>query len=78
MGISEVLLSVAGLGGLAVLIWAVRSVKRWGAAEYKQQQAEKDRDEALQVIERIEKAKGAVSRLTDDLRAKLRKRYNIK
>ena len=42
----EVLYSLLGIGGLAVLIWCIRSVKRWGAAEYKEDAAIKQREAA--------------------------------
>lgn len=42
MAISSVLYSLFGLGGLAALIWVVRSIKAWGNAEYKKEEAEED------------------------------------
>lgn len=47
--LDTVLYALYGLGGLGLVglvVWTVRSVKRWGAAQYKAEQAEKERDAA--------------------------------
>lgn len=48
----EILYSFMGFGGLAVLIWVVRSIKRWGAADAKKAEAEKERDAARENLDR--------------------------
>jgi len=35
-----------GVGATATLIWIVKSIKRWGAAESKKEHAERERDAA--------------------------------
>jgi hypothetical protein len=37
----EIIYAVGGLSVFAVLVWAVRSIKRWGASDYKRNDAEK-------------------------------------
>jgi len=48
-----ILYSLLGLGGSGLLIWAVFSIRKWGAAEAEKKQAEKDRDNAQENAERL-------------------------
>lgn len=57
----EALYALGGFGALAVLVWAVRSIKRWGAAKYKLDEAEKK----LEGIENAKKIHDRVSRDND-------------
>lgn len=68
MSITAFLYSILGLGGLAALIYVVRSIKQWGAADIKTEQAEKERDDAN------ENAKDLANRprTIDDTRNRLR------
>lgn len=67
--ISAVLYSVLGLGGLAALIWVVRSIKQWGNAELEKDIAEK-KAEAGEIRNEIEDNVIKLSPLDKRLRLK--------
>lgn len=62
----EALYAFGGLGGLAILIWVVRSIKRWGAAEHKLAQSEKEKKTLQQDVENIKDAKAIHDRVERD------------
>lgn len=68
----EALYALGGLGGIAVLVWIVRSIKRWGAAEHKHNQAVKDKDNANKQARKWADArtKSTVVRLRDHAKRK--------
>lgn len=73
MGIAEIVYSFFGLSGVALLIWATRSIKRWGAADAKREEAEKDRDEAIENEKRLAGRPNTVVDIRDRLQSWKRK-----
>jgi len=74
MGILEIVYSITGFGGVALLIWAVRSVKRWGAADSKRKEAEKDK---AQVEKKLKDVRN-VKKITDNISRDKSKRVRIR
>lgn len=68
----ELFYALGGLGGLAILIWVVRSIKRWGASEHKLNQAVKDKDHANKEAKKWSNARtvSTVVRLRDHAKRK--------
>lgn len=62
----ELFYALGGLGGLAILIWITRSIKRWGAAEHKLAQSEKEKTVLHKQVEIIKDAKTIHDRVERD------------
>jgi len=77
MGILEIVYSIAGFGGVALLVWAVRSIKKWGAADSKRKEAEKAQvvaERQLKEIRDVKKIHDTI-KLNNDERVRIRDKY---
>lgn len=59
----EILYSIFGVGGLAILIWVVRSIKRWGAADARAERAEEKQHDAERLANRPRTMSDRIERL---------------
>lgn len=62
----ELVYSLFGISGLALLVWAVRSVKRWGAANYAEKIAKEKQQAVEKQLEEIRDVKEIEERLRRD------------